>query len=133
MSVGRKISRRKLARFVAEQLQAGQADDVIKQAAAYMIETKQKHSIDLLVRDVEDILADSGTFVADITSARKLSQEETDVIKQLLGAKKLHVRENIDPSVLGGVKIETAGKRLDATLKHKLDVLKEIGSRKGTT
>lgn len=132
MSVGRKVSRRKLAGFVADQIRAGKGESAIKQAAAYMIETKQKHSVDLLVRDIEEILAGSGTVVADVTSARKLSVEEKASIAHLLGAKQLHTRETIDPSVLGGVHIEAAGRRLDATLKHKIDSLKEIDSRKGT-
>ncbi len=133
MSTGRKLSRRKLAGFVAEQLQSGKGDDAIKQAAAYLIETKQKHSVDLLVRDVEEILAESGKIVADITSARKLSEEDKATIAKLLGARQLYTREIIDPGVLGGIKIETAGKRLDATLKHRIDSLKETSSRKGTS
>lgn len=133
MSAGRKLSRRKLAQFVADQLRAGNGETAVKQAAAYMIETKQKHSVDLLVRDVEEILADSGTVIADLTSARTLSSEEKDIVAKLLGAKKLETREVVDPKVLGGIKIEAAGKRLDATLKAKLDSLKETSSRKGTS
>ena len=53
-------------------------------------------------------------------------------IATLLGATELHTRETIDPSVLGGFRVEMSGKRLDATLKHKIDLLKEIDSRKGT-
>ena len=133
MSAGRTLSRRSLARFVAEKLESGKVDDVIEQAAAYMIETKQKHSIELLVRDIEAILAEQGTVIADVTSARALSQSDKDRIAGILNAKKLHVRETIDPTVLGGLKIEAAGRRLDATLKHKIDSLKEIDSRKGTS
>ena len=129
---GRLVSRRKLAGYVAEQVQSGGGATAIRQAAAYLIETKQTHSVDLLVRDVEEILADQGTVVADITSARQLSAEDKASIATLLGATQLHAREVIDPSVLGGVRIETSGKRLDATLKHKIDLLKEIDSRKGT-
>lgn len=132
MSAGRKLSRRKLAVFVADQIEAGDGEAAINQAAAYMIETKQKHSIELLVRDVEEILASHGIVVADVTSAREISEEEKAAIAKLLGAKKLHTRESIDPSVLGGVRIAAGGKRLDATLKHKIDSLKEIDSRKGT-
>lgn len=130
---GRTLSRRKLAGFVAEQLQSGDASAAIQQAAAYLIETKQTHSVDLLVRDIEEILAGQGDVVADVTSARALSDEDKAAIAALLGAKRLHAREIIDPSVLGGVRIEMSGKRLDATLKHKIDLLKEIDSRKGTS
>ena len=132
MSAGRKLSRRKLAVFVADELQSGDGEKAISQAAAYLIETKQKHSVELLVRDIEEILADNGTVVADVTSARKLSEDEKLAIAKLLDAKKLYTREIVDPSVLGGVHIAAGGKRLDATLKHRIDSLKEIDSRKGT-
>ena len=132
MSAGRKLSRRKLAVFVADELQSGDGEKAVSQAAAYLIETKQKHSVELLVRDIEEILADNGTVVADVTSARKLSEDEKLAIAKLLDAKKLYTRETVDPSVLGGVHIAAGGKRLDSTLKHRIDSLKEIDSRKGT-
>ncbi len=133
MSAGRKLSRRKLAAFVAEEVQAGRGERAVQQMAAYLIETKQTHSVDLLVRDVETILAEGGTVIADITSAHPLGEAERDMIAQLLGAKEFLTREIVDPAVLGGVRIASAGKRLDATLKHRIDSLKEIDSRKGTS
>lgn len=130
---GRTLSRRKLAGFIASELEAGKGKDAIQKAAAYLIENRQTHSVDSLVRDIEEILAQSGTVVADITSARPLGKEDKAAIARLLGAKELHTRETIDPSVLGGVRVEMSGKRLDATLKAKIDLLKEIDSRKGTS
>lgn len=129
---GRTISRRKLAEFVAKKLQTGEGDDALKQAAAYLMETKQKRNVELLVRDIEDVMATNGIVVADVTSARPLSKDDKSAIAELLDAKELHTRETIDPSVLGGVRVEASGRRLDATLKHKIDSLKEIDSRKGT-
>lgn len=129
---GRTISRRKLAEFVADQLQSGDGKDATLKAAAYLIETRQKHSVRLLVRDIEEIMASSGIFVVDTTSARPLSENDKAAIAKLLGAKQLHTRESVDPSVLGGVRIEMSGKHFDGTLKHKIDLLKEIDSRKGT-
>lgn len=133
MSAGRKISRHALARFVADRLQAGAGKDAITQAAAYLIETKQTHAVDLLVRDIEELLAENGTVVADLTSARALSPDEKNAVAKLLDAKHFYARETVDPAVLGGIRIETAGKQLDATLKHRITSLKEIDSRKGTT
>jgi len=129
---GRTVTRRRLAEFVANELQTGGGEEAITKAAAYLIESGKKRDVGLLVRDIEEILASKGTVVADITSARPLSSEDKTAIAKLLGASQLHARETIDPSVLGGVRIEMSGKRLDATLKHKIDLLKEIDSRKGT-
>jgi len=131
MSVGRKLSRRKLAGYIADQIQSGQGEAAILQAAAYIIEMKQTHNTGLLVRDIEQKLAHAGTVIADTVSARALTEEDKSKIAKLFGAKQLHTRETIDASVLGGVRVEAAGKRLDATLKHRIDSLKEIDSRKG--
>lgn len=132
MSVGSKLSRRKLAVYIADKIEAGESEEAIKQAAAYMVEMKQKRMADLLRRDIEDVLAERGTIIADITSTRKLTGEQKDAVAKLLDAKKMFVRETIDPSVLGGIKVEAAGRRLDATLRHKIDSLKDTSSRKGT-
>lgn len=132
MSAGTRVSRRKIAQFVADGIQSGNGKDALTKAAAYLIDSKQTRSVDLLVRDVEEILAGDGVVVADVTSARPLSKKDKDAVADLLGATQLHVREIIDPSVLGGLRVETTGKRLDATLKTRIDSLKEIDSRKGT-
>lgn len=132
MSAGGKISRRKLARFVADGMQSGDGDDVLQKAAAYLIESKQTRSVDVLVRDIEEVLMEDGVVVADIISARPLSAEDKKTVAALLGATQLHARETNDPSVLGGVRVETTGRRFDGTLKHKIDSLKEIDSRRGT-
>lgn len=129
---GRTLSRRKIAEYLASELKSGKADDAIKKTAAYLKGTGQKRSVDLLVRDVEEILAKDGIVVADLTSARPLSSSDKKAIADILGAKELHTRDHIDSSVLGGVKVEVSGKRLDATLRHKIDSLKEITLRKGT-
>lgn len=130
--MGRTLSRRKLAEYIAGELQTGDSKVAVQQVAAYLVETKQRRSVDLLVRDVEEELAKSGLVVADITSARPLSAKDKAAISELLEAKDLKVRESIDPSVIGGVRVEIAGGRLDATLKHKIDLLKETGLRRGT-
>jgi F0F1-type ATP synthase delta subunit len=132
MSAGRAISRRKLAKFVADRLQHGEADDAIRQVAAYLLETKQTRNIGLLVRDIEELLSEDGVIVADTVSARPLSREDKAAVVALLGGREVQLREHIDPTVLGGVRISAPGRRLDATLKHKIDSLKETRLRKGT-
>lgn len=122
---GMRITRRKLAAFMADKLASGApADDVLQQAAAYLIETKQTHDVELLVRDVEDELMRRGIVVADVTAARPLSGEAKAAIARLLDAKDLHVRETVDASVLGGIKVEVPGKRYDATLRRRINLLK---------
>ena len=129
---GRTVSRRKLADFVAQELSQGNGTRALQQAAAYLVETRQTHSVGLLVRDIEAALARSGVVVADVVSAHTLTKEDKAAIAEIFSARELHTREIIDTDALGGLRIEAAGKRLDATLRRKINLLKETGLRKGT-
>jgi F-type H+-transporting ATPase subunit delta len=120
-----RLSRRKLAAYVADKLQDGaSAPKVLREVAAYLIDTRRTRELELLVRDIEDALAIRGTVVADITTAHALSQELKNEVNALIGAKKLQIRETIDESVLGGVRIDIPGKRFDGTIRRKLTALR---------
>jgi len=120
-----RLSRRKLAVYVADKLQAGaSASEVMREIAAYLIDTKRTRELELLVRDIEDALATRGVVVADVTTAHALGKELKSEIGALVGAKKLQIRETIDESVLGGVRIDLPGKRFDGTIRHKLTALR---------
>ena len=120
-----RLSRRKIAAFVAEKLIAGNSvATAIKEAAAYLVETKRTSERELLVRDIEDILAEKGVVIADVTSAHPLSDTLRSEVRTLIGAKELHLRESIDTSVLGGVRIDMPGTRFDGTVQRKLNALR---------
>jgi F0F1-type ATP synthase delta subunit len=121
-----RLSRRKIALYAADKLHAGvESSDVVKEVAAYLVETRRTREIDLLVRDIEGELAARGTVVADVTTARPLTEALKKQIGTLVQAKNLHVRETIDSSVIGGMRVDIPGKRFDGTLRRKLVALKE--------
>jgi F0F1-type ATP synthase delta subunit len=62
--------------------------------------------------------------VADVTTAHPLTADAKAAIRTLVGAKTLQLRESIDATVLGGVRIDTPGKRFDGTIQRKLMALK---------
>lgn len=122
-----RLSRRKLASYCADQLVAGKKD-VIRELAAYLLDKKRVRELELIVRDIEDVLVSRGIVVADVVSAHELSAETlkqvtTFVATQRSGAS-VQVRSRVDPNVLGGVKISFSGEELDATIRHKLTTLK---------
>lgn len=119
-----RLSRTQLARHVARQLQAG-SSDVVKQLAAYLVVEKRVGELDLLLRSIYDELERDGVVVADVVSAQGIEAGVKDQIKQLLGAKQLVLNEQTDPSVLGGVRISTPSRLLDATVRHRLTKLHE--------
>ncbi len=77
--------RRKLARYAAERLLAGDAT-VIDELAALIISERREREIDLLVQDIEAELAERGMVVATVESARVLDAATKDAIKRLLSS-----------------------------------------------
>ena len=116
-----KISRRKLSLYVADAIEAKQKlGSVLAEVAAYLVETKRTRSEELLVRAIEDELAARGIVIAHVVTARPLAKELEQAITTLIDAREIHLDSEVDPSVIGGVRVETPGKLLDATIKRKL-------------
>lgn len=127
-----RLSRRQLARYSAEQLLAGVSQKLVSERlAAYLLDTRRMKEIDLLAQDILTYLAQSGTVVATVTSAFELAestrQSLRDLIEHQTGARHISFNEHVDPTVLGGVRIELPGQELDATVARKLNQLKSIG------
>jgi F0F1-type ATP synthase delta subunit len=120
-----RLSRRKIADYAATQLLAGEPTlSVLRSVAAYLIDARRTREIDLLVRDIEDALATRGHVVADVASAHPLNQALKDEIARLVDGKTLQLRESVDSSLLGGIRINVPGKRFDGTIRHKLTALR---------
>ena len=77
--------RRKLAQHAAERLLAGDAA-VIDELAALIVHERREREIDLLVQDIEAELAERGTVVVTVESARALDAATKDAIKRLLSS-----------------------------------------------
>jgi F-type H+-transporting ATPase subunit delta len=120
-----RLSRRKIAAHVADSLVAGTpAAKVLQSVAAHLVDTGRTREIELLVRDIEEALAARGIVVADVASAHPLTDTLKAQIAEFVGGKSLQLRESIDPSLLGGVRVDIPGKRFDGTLRRKLTALK---------
>lgn len=125
---GIRLTRRKIADYVARELMLGDPKVAIEQLAAFLIETKRVRELELIVRDIEYSLAAHGETIVDVTSARPLNDSVKQAVSKLVGAMNgastVHLREHIDPATLGGVRLEYADQRLDATIAHKLGKLR---------
>ena len=127
----RLVSRRKLAKYAAEQLLAGN-DAVLEEIAGFLVYEKHEREVELLARDIEAELAERGTVVATVESARALDAATKDEIKNLLSSKtnasnqdvKVLLRESIDQALIGGFKLRTPTATLDATIAKKLNDLR---------
>lgn len=124
-----RLSRRKITGYVARQLAAGDAvDKLALQLAAYLIDSKRTNEVELIVRDIEYELGKQGIVLATVTSAFELSEAThravTTLIQDTTSASQVQLRQLIDPTVLGGVKIDLPGLQLDATIARRLTTLR---------
>lgn len=127
----RLVSRRKLAKYAAEQIMAGN-DTIMEEIASLLVYEKRQREIELLVRDVEAELAEHGEIVASIESARKLDVDtKREIEKYLMSAvgannnkSKVTLKESIDPTLIGGFKLRMPTATLDATIAKKLNDLR---------
>lgn len=122
-----RLSRRKLAAFVAAELLADN-QKALRILAAYLVESGRTREAELVVRDIEDALASRGVVVAEATAARSLSAETAKAIKAFLSgrynASEVLLETHVDPTVIGGVRIATPDAEFDSTIRHKLTLLR---------
>lgn len=125
------MSRKQVARYIAQAWteKSVPRKKLIKQMAAYLLESKTPHATVQLVNDIKkEIQASYGIIVANTTSARPLdaaTRKEVDkVIKEITGGKRVVLDESIDASLLGGVKARTPEMEFDVSVRGKLNALK---------
>ncbi|HLZ14900.1 MAG TPA: F0F1 ATP synthase subunit delta [Candidatus Saccharimonadales bacterium] len=128
-----KVSRRVLARTVAAKLLAEPARQShwLQVTAAYVIEQHIAADIDLLINDIaQELYAQSGHLLVDVTSARKLSETVRASLKRTLqdatGAKRVELAEHLDPTLLGGLVARTPSHELDASVRTQLKQLASL-------
>lgn len=114
-----------MAQYAVDAYEADKLALALQEIAAYLIESRRLREAELVVRAIEDELAARGTVVAHVATARPLTAELQNAITKLVGAKEISLVETINPELIGGVRIETPGKLLDATIKRKLLTLRQ--------
>lgn len=123
------VSRRVLARALAAQLLDGEPlAQLVPKLAAYLIDNRLTGQIDEVVGDIAYELSQNGVVEASVTTARPLTDELRAVVKQYIEqhetAPHIILNESIDPTLLGGIVVETPSSRLDASVATTLKKLK---------
>lgn len=126
----KKISRRKIAEYVAEELHKGaDVKQLVQKTVAHLQSEGQLLQWELLVRDIEDVLATKYSTVAmHVTTARPLDaatrKQLVEFVKQVEEADAaVVVSESIDEALIGGVVIQTPDKVFDSSVQSKLKQL----------
>lgn len=122
-----KISNRRLARGFVAHLSTGKSPKkLISMLAAQIVESKQTSQIDLIMAEIgREIEQQKSVVNARVYSARQMSAavkvEVAQLIKTTSQADKVIIEEQVDPSLLGGVKIEMPETEIDLTVRTKLE------------
>ena len=88
------------------------------------------------IRDVEEIAqeldelvaAEQGRLTVELTTARELSDDEAAaIVDQIAKAsgRKGDARRKVDPDLIGGVVLQAGSHRLDASVRGRLDRLRQ--------
>jgi F-type H+-transporting ATPase subunit delta len=124
-----KLSNRRLARGFVAHLKTGKSPKtLIDMLAAEIVETKQISKVDLIVAEIaHELEVQMSTTNATVYSARQISNalkvEIKNLIKQVSGTDSVVLEEKIEPSLLGGVKIETPEREIDLSIRRKLETI----------
>lgn len=121
-----RLSRRQVATFAASQLIAGKAArPLARQLAAFLVVNRREGEAEQLVADIAlAVQHQAGQAHAVVTTARpadsQLLKIVAEALKKELDVKTIELETQVDESVIGGVRIETADTTYDGTVRRKL-------------
>lgn len=93
--------------------------------AGYLQDTRSSGDVISLLREVESLrLSRDDILEIDVISARNLSDSIKDMIIGLFSSRNSIVHEEIDPALIGGVKVRAHDKQLDYSVRTRLQRLK---------
>jgi F0F1-type ATP synthase delta subunit len=124
----------KTSRTVIARTLSGRLGDpeLARETAAYLIVERRVSEFASLLRDIEQYRADhSGVVELTAVSAHELDTKVVDDIKSKIsqaypGAKDFIINQQLDPSVVGGVRLELANQQLDLSVRNKLNAFKQL-------
>ena len=88
-----------------------------------------RHFADCCDAYTESYNADNGILSVTAVTAVVLTDAQRDKLAaklQKLTGKEILLRNRIDPSVLGGIRLDYDGRRVDDTLAHRLDAIRDL-------
>jgi len=126
-----KLPRHELAAILAEKALSMSAANLAEEVAAYLLAENRTGELDSLLRDIMQYRADHGVVEVMAVSAHALTdgtrrEVEAQIRELYPAAKQIIISEQLDQSVIGGVKIELANQQLDLSIRSKLNRFKQL-------
>jgi F0F1-type ATP synthase delta subunit len=127
-----KQPRLKIANYVAEKsLDGGDLNDISKQLASYLLAEGRVNELDSILRDVQDIWAERGLITVIVSSAHEIGPEQEQIIEQTVRgyfpeARTISISQVVDPSIIGGIRLNMANQQIDLSLEAKLNKFRQL-------
>ncbi len=124
-------SRRQLARYAVDQLLLGTRPKVVAgQLGASLAAAGKLSQAELLISDISWELEHRGKLATvTVTSATALTdqlrREIAVFVKKALRVEQTEIEHKLDPSVIGGVRIDSASRSWDKTILKELTNIRE--------
>ncbi len=102
---------------------------IVKNFLLVVVSHRRIHELNAIMREFELVVDERlGWIPAEIQSARELTVQQKEDIERVLGAKLgrfIRARYAVDPSLLAGVRARVASREYDATLRGKLEHMRQ--------
>jgi F-type H+-transporting ATPase subunit delta len=127
-----KQPRTRIAEVIAERTLAGGDDTtLVQEVAAYLLDQDRTDELESILRDVMQYRADHGIVEVIAHTAHPLAPETKQAVERETrriypAAKQIIVSEQVDPTLVGGVRLEFANQQLDLSVRSKLNLFKQL-------
>ncbi len=108
----------------------GKIPDILLAILRMMVSRGHIAALDGMARDYEELARGyRGESMAVVTSAVPLKEAETVALRAKLEkklARKIVLQCQVNPALIGGVRVEVDGRVIDGIIRNKLDEIKEV-------
>jgi ATP synthase F1 delta subunit len=107
----------------------GDAEELVRNFLLLVAEKGRIAEIEDIQRELERLIArEARVLELDLTTAVELSDEDAaQVVRQIEEAsgRRVEATRSVDPSIIGGIVIQAGSQRLDASVRGRLDQLRQ--------
>ena len=117
------------ARVSALEAVLGDADEFVRNFLLLLAERGRSAALDDIHREFERLVArEAGQLTVELTTAVELSDDEAEsIVKQIEEAagRPVEAGRHVDPDLIGGIVLQVGSRRVDASVRGRLDRLRQ--------
>jgi F-type H+-transporting ATPase subunit delta len=107
----------------------GEADELVRNFLLLLAEKGRSGEVAEIAREFEALVArEQGILDVELTTAVELSAADFDQLVERIGkasGRKVRASRAVDPALVGGLVLEVGSRRLDASIRGRLDRLRQ--------